>query len=88
MYDFTMDFSGLSRIPKAYREARQERTLADIGQDFTGRPIDYNVLGAKLMAAGDIRNALLALRIGAMRGAGNRRRTEPAADPDDDPNNS
>ena len=84
MYDFTMDFSGLSGIAKALKEGQRERTLADVGRQFTSGPIDYDKLGAKLMAAGDIRNALLALRIGAMRGPKYGRRIGAVARSDDD----
>jgi hypothetical protein len=84
MYDFTMDFSGLSGIAKALKEGQRERTLADVGRQFASGSIDYDALGAKLMAAGDVRNALLALRIGAMRGPRYAHRIGAAMRRDDD----
>jgi len=70
MADF---FQSLSAIGDTLANNRarnsRERTLADLGQHF-GRATDYKALGAKLIALGDFKNGLAALRLGEARDAG------------------
>ena len=71
MTDF---FQGLSAIGDTLVNNRtrnfRERTLADLGRHFTGDNVDYKALAARLMAAGDIRSGILALKMGEARDAG------------------
>ena len=71
MTDF---FQGLSAIGDTLVNNRtrsnRARTLADLGQLFSGDNVDYRALAARLMAAGDIRSGILALKMGEARDAG------------------
>jgi hypothetical protein len=83
MADFFQSLSTIGdTLVKNRDRAERERTLADLGQYFGEGPMDYKTLGARLIAAGDIRNGLLALRMGDMREAGLERRTRAFAEPD------
>jgi hypothetical protein len=82
MADFFQSLSAIGDTLVKNRDRNdRERTLADLGQRFGDGPMDYKALGARLIAAGDIRSGLLALRIGEMRDAGLGRRIG-AAEPD------
>jgi hypothetical protein len=81
MADFFQSLSAIGdTLVKNRMRSDRERTLADIGDLFGRGALDHKALAAKLFGAGEVRAAILALRLGAMGNAGRHRWPDVVAD--------
>jgi hypothetical protein len=86
MGDFFQSLSAIGdTLVNNRTRSERARTLADVGQSFSGGNVDYKALAAKLIAAGDIRNGLMALRFADMRDARLRPLLDAGTDGETDP---
>jgi hypothetical protein len=63
-YDFSVDFSPIATLPKVYKDAQNERSLAELGKGLADGSLDYRQAAGRAAEAGRLDLGLSLLKLG------------------------